>query len=173
MHRSNKEHTNTWKHTRTYTWRIYQLWHSCFITDQGFLRRFRDPIRVSSSWRWYLLQHIVCCSYITLLFWGAPGCSPVSTPLNPPLLVTFFRSPGNCNPLSLPLWQSDCLYSSLFFEHYNRILLCDRVLGRYSVYLRACTYHNTFVLDLALDQGWTQCPILDVVLYQVLRVNEQ
>ena len=23
------------------------------------------------------------------------------------------------------LMQSDCLYSSLFFEHYNRILLCD------------------------------------------------
>ena len=23
------------------------------------------------------------------------------------------------------LTQSDCLYSSLFFEHYNRILLCD------------------------------------------------
>jgi len=26
------------------------------------------------------------------------------------------------------LIQSDCLYSSLFFEHYNRILLCDWVL---------------------------------------------
>jgi len=25
----------------------------------------------------------------------------------------------------LALTQSDCLYSSLFFEHYNRILLCD------------------------------------------------
>jgi len=24
-----------------------------------------------------------------------------------------------------------------------------------------------------LDQGWTQCPTLDVVLYQVLRVSEQ
>jgi len=23
------------------------------------------------------------------------------------------------------LMQSDCLYSCLFFEHYNRILLCD------------------------------------------------
>ena len=23
------------------------------------------------------------------------------------------------------LMQSDCLYSSLFFEHYNRTLLCD------------------------------------------------
>jgi len=24
-----------------------------------------------------------------------------------------------------------------------------------------------------LDQGWTQCPTLDVVLYKVLRVSEQ
>jgi len=24
-----------------------------------------------------------------------------------------------------------------------------------------------------LNQGWTQCPTLDVVLYQVLRVSEQ
>ena len=30
--------------------------------------------------------------------------------------------------------QSDCLYSSLFFEHYNCVLLCDWVLGHYSVY---------------------------------------
>jgi len=34
MYRSNKEHTNTRKHTRIYTWRIYQLWQwqSCLIT---------------------------------------------------------------------------------------------------------------------------------------------
>ena len=31
------------------------------------------------------------------------------------------------------LMQSDCLHSSLFFEHSNNILLCDRVLGRHSV----------------------------------------
>jgi len=30
------------------------------------------------------------------------------------------------NNVWLPaLMQSDCLYSPLFFEHYNRILLCD------------------------------------------------
>jgi len=29
--------------------------------------------------------------------------------------------------------QSDCLYSSLFFEHYNRILLCEWVLEHCSV----------------------------------------
>jgi len=32
------------------------------------------------------------------------------------------RSNNVCLPA---LTQSDCLYSSLFFEHYNRILLCD------------------------------------------------
>ena len=31
------------------------------------------------------------------------------------------------------LMQSDCLHLSLFFEHYNRSLLCDWVPGRYSV----------------------------------------
>jgi len=30
------------------------------------------------------------------------------------------------------LMQSDCLYSPLFFEHCNRILLCDWVLGHCS-----------------------------------------
>jgi len=33
------------------------------------------------------------------------------------------------------LMQSDCLYSSLFFEHYNSIWLSDWVLGRCSVCL--------------------------------------
>jgi len=42
------------------------------------------------------------------------------------------------------------LYPSLFFEYYNRILLCDWVLGRYSVCLRSCACRNTFVLYLAL-----------------------
>jgi len=48
--------------------------------------------------------------------------------------------------------QSDCLHSSLFFEHYNRILLCDRVLGHCSV----CSFegvhvtNNAFVLYLGL-----------------------
>ena len=31
--------------------------------------------------------------------------------------------------------QSDCLYSSLFFEHYNRILVCDWVIELCSVRL--------------------------------------
>ena len=32
------------------------------------------------------------------------------------------------NVWSCALMQSDCLYSSLFFEHYNRILLCEWVI---------------------------------------------
>ena len=31
--------------------------------------------------------------------------------------------------------QSDCLYSSLFFDHYNRILLCEWVIELCSVRL--------------------------------------
>jgi len=78
--------------------------------------------------------------------------------------------------------QSDCLYrySPVFFKHYNRILLCDRVPGRYSVSLRACAGHNTFVLHQSLARvGFhflnmlLSCPTLNVVLYQVLRVSEQ
>jgi len=46
---------------------------------------------------------------------------------------------------------SDYLYS-LFFEHYNRILLCKWVLRRCSVCLMACACHNTFVLHLALTR---------------------
>ena len=67
-------------------------------------------------------------------------------------------------------------YSSVFFKHYNRILLCDRVPGRYSVSLRACAGHNAFVLHQSLARVgfyFCSCPTLDVVLYQVLQVSEQ
>jgi len=37
--------------------------------------------------------------------------------------------------MAVRLMQSDCLYSSLLFEHYNRILLCGWVLRRNSVSL--------------------------------------
>jgi len=39
------------------------------------------------------------------------------------------------------LTQSDYLYSSFFFEHYNRILLCDLVLGHFSV----CSFEGVHV----------------------------
>jgi len=70
--------------------------------------------------------------------------------------------------------QSNCLYSSSLFEHCNRILLCDRVLGRCSVFLFEGVCMPQYFLTLpGLDQGWTQCPTLNVVLYQVLRDSEQ
>jgi len=48
------------------------------------------------------------------------------------------------------LMQSNCLYSSLFFEHYIRILLCDCVLGHCSACSFECvSCHNAFVLFLA------------------------
>jgi len=47
--------------------------------------------------------------------------------------------------------QSGCLYSSLFFEHYNRILLCQWVLKHYGVCLiDAVSCHNAFTVYLDL-----------------------
>jgi len=62
------------------------------------------------------------------------------------------RCRNSINVWLRPFMQTDCLYSSLFFEHYSRILLCDWVLGRYSVCLRAHACHSTFVLYLALTR---------------------
>ena len=45
--------------------------------------------------------------------------------------------------------QSDCLYSSLFFVHYNRILLCDWVIEFCSVRLiDGVSSHNAFAFYL-------------------------
>jgi len=47
------------------------------------------------------------------------------------------------------LMQSDCLYSSLFFEHYNRILLCEWVIELCSVRLiDGVSSHNAFAVYL-------------------------
>ena len=47
------------------------------------------------------------------------------------------------------LMQSDCLYSSLFFEHYNRILFCERVIELCSVLLiDGVSSHNAFAFYL-------------------------
>jgi len=50
-------------------------------------------------------------------------------------MYLFLERCRRSNNVWLPaLTQSDCSYSSLFFEHYNRILLCDWVLGHCSVF---------------------------------------
>jgi len=65
--------------------------------------------------------------------------------------------------------QSDSLYSSLFFEHYNRISLCGQVLGRCSVCLfEGVSCRNTFVFYLALLTSVGLSALL-WSLYQVLR----
>ena len=48
------------------------------------------------------------------------------------------------------LMQSDCLYSSQFFEHYNRILLCEWVLEHCSVFdwWRVMSHAFALYLDL-------------------------
>ena len=41
-------------------------------------------------------------------------------------MYLFLERCRRSNSVWLPGWtKSDCLYSSLFFEHHNRILLCD------------------------------------------------
>ena len=47
------------------------------------------------------------------------------------------------------LMQSDCLYSSLFFEHYNRMLLCELVIELCSIRLiNGVSCHNAFAFYL-------------------------
>ena len=81
------------------------------------------------------------------------------------------------------LMQSDCLLyrcSSLFFEHYKRILRCDWVPVGYTVSLRMCAGRNAFVLHQALAKCCTlfrnmrlSCPTLDLAMCHVLRVSKQ
>jgi len=59
----------------------------------------REDLLISSNWRWHLLQRIVhILHFFTNLGIGSPlnvegpGCSPVSTPLNPSLIITNFHS---------------------------------------------------------------------------------
>jgi len=47
------------------------------------------------------------------------------------------------------LMQSDCLYSSLFFEHYNHILLCELVIELCSIRLNdGVSCHKAFAFHL-------------------------
>ena len=65
------------------------------------------------------------------------------------VLIVWLTTNGMCVPA---LMQSDCLYSSLFFEHYNLILLCEWVLEHCSVCLiDGVSCHNTFTFYL----DWT------------------
>jgi len=96
-------------------------------------------------------------------------------PYSEKMCTSFLERCRKSNNLWLrALMQSDCSYSSLSFERYNYILLCDWVLGRCSVSLMACAYRPQHIHTLpSLNQGWAQCPTLGVVFHQVLRVSEQ
>jgi len=69
--------------------------------------------------------------------------------------------------------QSGCLPSFLFCGHYNRILLCDMSARKLHCLFEGVCMPQYFRTLPGLDQGWTQCPTLDVVLYQVLQVSEK
>jgi len=75
----------------------------------------------------------------------------------------FLERCSRSNNAWLPaLTQSDCWYSSLFFEHYNRILLSDWVLQHCSVY--SFERHNAFVLYLALTSLGISVPLSSSVV---------
>jgi len=61
--------------------------------------------------------------------------------------------------------QSDCLYWSPFFEHYNRILLSDPVLEHCSeCSFEGVSCHNAFVLYLASNSlGISVLPCSSVI----------
>jgi len=67
------------------------------------------------------------------------------------------RAPVPFNPA---LWlralmQSDCLHSSLFFEHYNRILLCEWMIELCCIRLiDGVSCHNAFAFYIdSTNQG--------------------
>jgi len=67
--------------------------------------------------------------------------------------------------------QSDSLYSSLFFEHYNRILLYEWMIELWSIRLiDGVPCHNAFAFYLD-STNFELAPYSAVVLYQVLRVS--
>jgi len=59
------------------------------------------------------------------------------------------RCRNSNNVWSRALMSSDCLYSSLYFEHYNRILLCEWVIELCSIRLiDSMSCHNAFAFYL-------------------------
>jgi len=122
----------------------------------------------------FLLHNHVC---ISIMLWFQEGIHPeiacgsrgsmqhrtFEAFLQTNLYLFLERCRKSSNICLCALMQSDCLYSSLFFEHYNRILLCDWVLGRYSVNLSTCAGHNAFLLHLALTRvGHLPCDFRDL-----------
>jgi len=85
-----------------------------------------EHLLISSKWQWYLLQHIVCCSHIALftdlgiggsLNVGAPGCSPVSTPLNPPLTVTHHQIKPK---ITNTAFHNSCIFATFHIVHLSQ-----------------------------------------------------
>jgi len=76
--------------------------------------------------------------------------------------------------------QSDCLYSSLFFERYNCIYFVGECLNVTVLFVRygvVCSFegmssHNTFVVYLALTNV-DSASYCGSSVYQVLRLSEK
>jgi len=84
-----------------------------------------------------LLFWIMFCFAILTFEWLVCGCCSLKHYCEHTSLKHLFleRCIKSNNIWLCAVMQSDCLYSSLFFEHYNCILLCEWVLGHCSLCL--------------------------------------
>ena len=108
-------------------------------------------------WRWIHLAYNFGCRALYNLPWRASvsshqvQCNNVTfLPLLRKYKYLFLERCRKSNNAWLrALMQSDCLYSSLFFEHCSRILLCEWVIELCSVHLiDGVSSHNAFAFYL-------------------------
>ena len=129
------------------------LLHS-FATSM-YASQFWCNFRKSCMQRLRVAYSFGCRALCNLLWWASVSSHQVQCNiptfevlLQKNVYLLLERCRKSDNVWLCTLMQSDYLYSSLFFEHYNRILLCDWVLGCYSVSsFEGVSCHNTFVFN--------------------------
>ena len=127
-------------------------------------RSFCSSTYASRLWRDIRKAEIACdlyfgCNVLYNLPWRASGGShqvqckiPTFEALLKKMCICFLNDEESLTTYGCALWCIQIVYIPSFFWTLRPHLLCYWVLGRYSVCLRACACHNTFVLYLALDQ---------------------
>ena len=101
------------------------------------------------TWNYFQLQQN--CFYVNTSTCFSKDAENLTTYVNTSKYKYLFleRCRQSNNVWLRALMQSDCLYSSLFFEHYNRILLCEWVIELCSVLLiDGVSSHNAFAFYL-------------------------
>jgi len=117
------------------------FFHCSNVVKNVLFRSFWTPMYASQLWcnfRKSCMQRLrvtytFVCRALYNLPWRASICChqvqcniPTFEALLRKYTYLFLERCRQSNDVSLrALMQSDCLFSSLFFEHYNRILLCE------------------------------------------------